>query len=377
MKEAAIDMGIELKTVWRFHSDAGTEFAGALREWLKEYEVHQSNTGGYDPQANGLAESVIGEIIGGVRTLLHQSGAPIRLWSEAASHYVEILNRTKVKVHGFDQPIEPWLAESRRSGSSRPALAALPHDEDPKHWPPWGCRAIGLLPKAHREDKLSSLAVAGIFVGMDKVAVEGTRIAVLDKEYMKTTDPITEVIVCTTVRTKDDSFPLLDAVKPSDDDLEEFVKSVLPAETAGTAPAAAASPPEPPPRAAQPEATKAAEQEVDKAMEEIFSAPSAREAAAEASRAADRVIEARARELTGEERKRALSDDTSTSLRREKLLDDLPISIRKRFAEELGPEGAAGRRRIAMMMKRVLPSDEVLEKMMITGAASHAVRRPT
>ena len=45
VKEAAIDMGIELKTVWRFHSDAGTEFAGALREWLKEYEVHQSNTG--------------------------------------------------------------------------------------------------------------------------------------------------------------------------------------------------------------------------------------------------------------------------------------------------------------------------------------------
>jgi type IV secretory pathway VirB10-like protein len=151
-------------------------------------------------------------------------------------------------------------------------------------------------------------------------------------------------------------------VKPSDDDLEEFVKSVLPAETAGTMPAAAASPPEPPPRAAQPEATKAAEQEVDKAMEEIFSAPSAREAAAEASRAADRVIEARGRELTGEERKRALLEDVPTGIRREKLLDDLPISIRKRFAE-----GTAGRRRIAMMMKRVLPSDEVLEKMMITG----------
>ena len=48
------------------------------------------------------------------------------------------------------------------------------------------------------------------------------------------------------------------------------------------------------------------------------------------------------------------------------MLDDLPISIRKRFAEELGPEGAAGRRRIAMMMKRVLPSDEVLEKMKVT-----------
>ena len=60
-------------------------------------------------------------------------------------------------------------------------------------------------------------------------------------------------------------------------------------------------------------------------------------------------------------------DDVPTGIRREKLLDDLPISIRKRFAEDLNPEGAAGRRRIAMMMKRVLPSDEVLEKMMVTG----------
>ena len=37
VKEAAIEMGIELKTVWRFHSDQGSEHAGALREWLKEY----------------------------------------------------------------------------------------------------------------------------------------------------------------------------------------------------------------------------------------------------------------------------------------------------------------------------------------------------
>ena len=137
-----------------------------------------------------------------------------------------------------------------------------------------------MLPKAHREDKLSSLAVAGIFVGMDKVAVEGTRIAVLDKEYMKTTDPITEVIVCTTVRTKDDSFPLLDAVKPSDADLEEFVKSVLPVE-----PVEAATPPPaqeekaapgnlPQPEVAGPgggETPKLAEQaEVNGAFDDIF-----------------------------------------------------------------------------------------------------------
>ena len=76
MKEAAADMGIELKTVWRFHLDAGSECPGALCERLKEYEVHQSNTGGYDPQANGLAESVIGEVIGGGSHALAPVGCP-------------------------------------------------------------------------------------------------------------------------------------------------------------------------------------------------------------------------------------------------------------------------------------------------------------
>ena len=88
--------------------------------------------------------------------------------------------------------------------------------------------------------------------------------------------------------------------------------------------------------AAQQEAVKlAAEQEVDTAMEEIFNVPSAREAAADASRAADRVIEAQGRELTGEARRRALLDDVPTSLRREKLLDGLPISIRRCVAEDM------------------------------------------
>ena len=86
-----------------------------------------------------------------------------------------------------------------------------------------------------REDKLSNVAVLGVFVGMDKATVDGTRLAVLDKQYLATPDPVTEVIVCTTVRTKDDPFPLLDAAKPTDDDLEELVKSVLAEENARAA----------------------------------------------------------------------------------------------------------------------------------------------
>ena len=64
VKEAAVDMGIDLKTVWRFHSDQGSEFAGALREWLREFGVHYTDTGGYNPQSNALAENIVGEVIG-------------------------------------------------------------------------------------------------------------------------------------------------------------------------------------------------------------------------------------------------------------------------------------------------------------------------
>ena len=49
---------------------------------------------------------------------------------------------------------------------------------------------------------------------------------------MKVDDPITDVIVCTTVRTRDDSFPLMDAVRPPQEDLDEFVNVAVPGEAA-------------------------------------------------------------------------------------------------------------------------------------------------
>ena len=109
------------------------------------------------------------------------------------------------------------------------------------NWPPWGCRAIGLTPRPLRDTKLDPIAFAGICVGLDKVTTAGTRAAVLDMQYMKVDDPITDVIVCTTVRTRDDSFPLMDAVRPSQEDLDEFVNVAVSGEAAGQ-PAAAEVP---------------------------------------------------------------------------------------------------------------------------------------
>ena len=49
----------------RFHTDAGKEFLNAdLEETLTKYKLFQTKTGGSDPQANGLAERLVGIISG-------------------------------------------------------------------------------------------------------------------------------------------------------------------------------------------------------------------------------------------------------------------------------------------------------------------------
>jgi hypothetical protein len=276
------------------------------------------------------------------------------LWAEAAAHFVEILNRTMAKVPGHDGLVEPWLLEARRSAAGRPPPPLLPRDEDPVNWPPWGCRAIGLTPRPLRDTKLDPIAFAGIFVGLDKVTTAGTRVAVLDMQYMKVDDPITDVIVCTTVRTRDDSFPLMDAVRPSQEDLDEFVNVAVPGEAAGQPAAAEVPAAQPAADAAQPNAEAA----VDAAMDQIFgerersrSPPRerVREAAADASQASERAerAEGLGPNAAATDRRRQLLDDVPLSTRRRQLVDDLPASIRRNLEADAVEGPAASRRRVA------------------------------
>ena len=57
-----IDFKIDMKKIWRYHSDKGTEFLGACDDWLKELLIHVSTTAGYESQSNSIAENLIGEL---------------------------------------------------------------------------------------------------------------------------------------------------------------------------------------------------------------------------------------------------------------------------------------------------------------------------
>eukprot|EP00972_Heterocapsa_arctica_P022055 3243339-Heterocapsa_arctica.AAC.1 len=60
-----------MRRIWRYRSDRGGEFFGALNEWLRDECIVHTTTPGYDSQANRIAERAIQEITQGIRCLLH------------------------------------------------------------------------------------------------------------------------------------------------------------------------------------------------------------------------------------------------------------------------------------------------------------------
>ena len=111
IKDATIDMQLLLRGVWRFHSDEGREFMGAVDDWLTEHTVLHTTTGAYDPNANSLVEESVGARNRGIRCLLHTANAPVSLWPDAAEHANEIYNHSKRTVPGQNDVVEPIVLE--------------------------------------------------------------------------------------------------------------------------------------------------------------------------------------------------------------------------------------------------------------------------
>ena len=61
--EAIEEMGIDWRRYWRFHSDGGTEFLSHLKDALRSRVVVQTDTGGYEPRANGDMENALFDIL--------------------------------------------------------------------------------------------------------------------------------------------------------------------------------------------------------------------------------------------------------------------------------------------------------------------------
>ncbi|CAI7840371.1 unnamed protein product [Closterium sp. NIES-53] len=89
------------KRVKAIRSDRGGEFLGAeFRSWLKPHGIKQQLTTAYTPQSNGVAEKANRTIIEGGRTILVDSGPPLRFWPLAIRLATVIKNRVLTHVGG-------------------------------------------------------------------------------------------------------------------------------------------------------------------------------------------------------------------------------------------------------------------------------------
>ncbi|CAI7839809.1 unnamed protein product [Closterium sp. NIES-54] len=139
------------KLVKAIHSDRGGEFLGAeFRSWLKRHGIKQQLTTAYTPQSNGVAERANWTIIEGGRTILVDSGLPLRFWPLAIRHATVIKNRVLTHVGG-----QHWVLMEKWSGKK--PLVDMLHV--------FGCMGLVHVPKEKR-DKLQAAAVWAVHLGL-------------------------------------------------------------------------------------------------------------------------------------------------------------------------------------------------------------------
>ncbi|CAI7808861.1 unnamed protein product, partial [Closterium sp. NIES-53] len=133
-------------------SDRGGEFLGAeFRSWLKRHGIKQQLTTAYTPQSNGVAERANRTIIEDGRTILVDSGLPLRFWPIVIRHATVIKNWVLTHVGG-----QHWVPMEKWSGK-KPLVDMLRV---------FGCMGLVHVPKEKR-DKLQAAAVSRDFGGAE------------------------------------------------------------------------------------------------------------------------------------------------------------------------------------------------------------------
>ncbi|CAI7796062.1 unnamed protein product [Closterium sp. NIES-53] len=139
------------KRVKAIRSDRGGEFLGAeFWSWLKRHGIKKQLTTAYTPQSNGVAERANRTIIEGGRTILVDSGLPLRFWPLAIRHATVIKNQVLTHVGG-----QHWVPMEKWSGK-KPLVDMLRV---------FGCMGLVHVPKEKR-DKLQAAAVWAVHLGL-------------------------------------------------------------------------------------------------------------------------------------------------------------------------------------------------------------------
>ena len=207
-KDAMEKWQLVRRKVWRMHGDDDASFEGHVAQMFqRDLKIVQTNTGGYDPQANSLAEGRIRLGVITARCLLGQSCVPAAGWDDAYSFGNRIINRTVLPNPNYPAPgIEPLRAEFMKAdaGSADARWAA---EGDMSRWPTFGCRTIAYIPKAKRDGKFEDTGREAIFLDFDDEVTAGIKVGILKPNFEFEENPIQELGTYTTVRTEPENFP--------------------------------------------------------------------------------------------------------------------------------------------------------------------------
>ena len=143
--------GCPLKT---FTLDRGGEFVNTLmNEHLKSLGIELHLTAGHAPEQNGVAERSNRTVGSKARSMMMESGLPLRFWYQACEAAVFLSNRTITKaVPGFKTPFELWHFR-------KPSI---------DHLRVFGCKSYRIIRKELRESKYSQVSSEGVLVGFDQ-----------------------------------------------------------------------------------------------------------------------------------------------------------------------------------------------------------------
>lgn len=155
------ELGLLKMRIWRMHSDSDKSFLGHVAADLRTKQIVSTDIGGYDPASNGIAENAMGRVVFAGRGLMLEARVTLDTWDDACLHATDILNRTG-KQDGSLPALQQEI-ELARPGCGEAEMK----EENVQAWPPWGCRAVAMIPKEKRGSKMEPIAVEGIFLGFD------------------------------------------------------------------------------------------------------------------------------------------------------------------------------------------------------------------
>ena len=203
-----------LGTVVRVHSDDDKSFLGAVKDYLLDKCIKQTNTGGYRPQNNSRVERRIRMLTEAFRaSLLHATGGLDcydSLWGPGLVHACDCVNRSR------------W-SDGRTPHEALTGEKAVWNKRDHV----FGASTVRYSPKEHRASKFEAPGKRAVWVGKSETTVDSDLVVPVEWDADTKIWTLGKTVTATRVAVDDDTLLLKDGPGKEEDrsdQLKQFMQ---------------------------------------------------------------------------------------------------------------------------------------------------------